>query len=248
MRFLGAERWGRGQRIALVDAGADLAGLRGHVRGHVLEVSASQHARVRTCAEAAHPLGTDLARLVLAGAPAAELLSLRVADSSRAAPAEALAAAIELAAQQGATVTIVTLGTPNMGRALWIREACALARSLGCVVVAAAHPLGERAYPADAPEVVSVASHPSCPPEHLYRFPPERFPEATWGRLSGRLLACGARTDAPDAPFQGPEAAAARVGARLACMREARPEASPEALIQTLHALARVAHPELGYA
>jgi hypothetical protein len=135
-----------------------------------------------------------------------------------------------------------------MGKALWIREACALARSRGCVVVAAAHPRGERAYPSDAPEVVGVAAHPACPPEHVYRFPPERFPEATWGRLSGRLLACGRLTDDPAAAFQGPEAAAARVGARVACMREARPEAPPDAIVHTLHALARVAHPELGYA
>ena len=62
-------------------------------------------------------------------------------------PADLMAAAIETAARNGAGIINLSLGTPNMGKALLLRDCCALAVERGAIVIAAAHPKGERAYP-----------------------------------------------------------------------------------------------------
>ena len=103
------------------------------------------------------------------------LVAVKIMDERLRTSADLMAAGIETSYRHGAKVINLSLGTPNMGKALLLRDCTAFAVESGSVVLAAAHPKGERAYPADLPETVGVATHPDCPLEKVYYFAPHRF-------------------------------------------------------------------------
>lgn len=254
MRFRGTEYTGKGQIIAIVDSGVDATDprLRGaRITGWNIQLNATAHALLASDYADENGHGTEIAAAVRAVAPDAELMCIKIMDAKLRTSADLMAAAIELAAKNGAGVINLSLGTPNMGKALLLRDCCANAVEKGAVVIAAAHPKGERAYPADLPEAVGVASHPDCPPEKYYYFAPHRFPARQWGALSGKFLGHGytsPNAGAASGVYKGSGLATANLSGRICCLREALPEESPVNLIEHLRQVALTPVPEIGYA
>ncbi len=251
MRFRGRERTGVGVKVAVIDSGVDsmdprLAGHR--VQGWTVSLSATGHALISPEFNDLNGHGTSMAAAVAAVAPGVEILAVRIMDESLRTSADLMAAGIETAFRSGARVINLSMGTPNMGKALLLRDTAALAAEAGAVVLAAAHPRGERAYPADLPETLGVASHPECGADRLFYFDEDRFSAQEWGNLSGKFLTHGFEPASDgEGAYRGSEIATAYASGLLACLSEAMPGASPEALISALKARALVPFPELGY-
>ena len=177
MRFRGKEYTGKGVTVAVIDSGINpddprLAGVK--VEGWNIQLSATGHAGIGSDCADENGHGTDIAAAIVANAPDVKLTRSR-SWTRGSAPRRTMAAGIETAYRNGADIVNLSLGTPNMGKALLLRDVCAHAVEAGSVVLAAAHPKGDRAYPADLPETVGVATHPDCPLEKFYYFDPKRF-------------------------------------------------------------------------
>ena len=119
----------------------------------------------------------------------------------------------------------------------------------GSIVLAAAHPKGDRAYPADLPETVGVAAHPDCPIDKFFFFDPKRFSRKEWGALSDKFLTHGysGRPDGTHGKYRGPGIATAYLSGLCACLREARPDAHAHDIVKILQRTALVPIPEIGY-
>lgn len=252
MRFRGNDYDGEGVTIAIIDSGVDkddprLTGV--DVDGWNISLSATGHALLGAEFHDDNGHGTEIAAAVHRLAPKARLLAVKIMDARLKTSADLMAAGIETASRNGAHVINLSLGTPNMGKALLLRDCCALAVESGAVVLAAAHPKGERAYPADLPETVGAASHPDCPLEKFYYFAPHRFPRKEWGNLTGKFLAHGYSSAAAGerGPYRGSGMATAYLAARMACLRQALPKETPSGLVETLRQLALTPVPEIGY-
>ncbi|MSQ04092.1 MAG: hypothetical protein EXR71_19755 [Myxococcales bacterium] len=254
MRFRGTEYTGKGQVIAIVDSGVDVRDPRlagAELTGWNISLNATAHALLASDFADENGHGTEIAAAIHAVAPHAQLMCIKIMDAKLRTSADLMAAAIELAAKNGASVVNLSLGTPNMGKALLLRDCCANAVEKGAVVIAAAHPKGERAYPADLPEAVGVASHPDCPPEKFYYFAPHRFPVRQWGALAGKFLGHGyTAVNAGQARgiYKGSGLATANLSGRIACLREALGDETPVNVIEHLRQIALTAVPEIGYA
>ncbi len=254
MRFRGKEYTAKGQIVAIVDSGVDVRDPRlagASITGWNISLNATAHALLASDYADENGHGTEIAAAVHRVAPDAQLMCIKIMDAKLRTSADLMAAAIETAARNGARVINLSLGTPNMGKALLLRDCCALAVERGSMVIAAAHPKGERAYPADLPEAVGVASHPDCPPEKFYYFAPHRFPAKQWGNLSGKFLGHGYTAPAPGidkGAYKGSGLATANLSARLACLREALGEEAPANVVEHLRQLALTPVPEIGYA
>lgn len=254
MRFRGTEYTGKGQIIAIVDSGVDVRDPRlinANMTGWNVTLNATAHALLASDYADENGHGTEIAAAVYAVAPEAQLMCIKIMDAKLRTSADLMAAAIELAAKNGAGVINLSLGTPNMGKALLLRDCCANAVEKGAVVIAAAHPKGERAYPADLPEAVGVASHPDCPPEKFYYFAPHRFPARQWGALSGKFLGHGYTSPPATVErgiYKGSGLATANLSGRMACLREALPGENPSNVIEHLRQIALTPVPEIGYA
>ncbi len=190
MRYRGRERTGVGIKVAIIDSGVDgmdprLAGHR--LTGWSVRLGATGHAMIGPEYSDLNGHGTAMAAAVSAMAPGVELLSVRIMDENLRTTADLMAAGIETAFRNGARIINLSMGTPNMGKALLLRDTAALAAEAGAVVLAAAHPRGERAYPADLPETLGVASHPQCGFDRLFYFNPSQFGVQQWGNLSGKF-------------------------------------------------------------
>lgn len=253
MRFRGKQYTGKGLSVAIVDSGVDRADPRvggGKVEGFNLSMGATSHVLMANDYADLHGHGTDVAAAVRATAPECDLLCIRITDNRLRTTGDLIAAGIEVAVRSGAKVINVSLGTTNMGRALLLRDAVAAAVEMGAVVLAAAHPRGERSYPADLPETVGVAAHQDCPLEKFYYFPPHRFPAKQWGSLTGKFLAHGFTVAGEGKPsaYRGSESACAYLAGRVACLREALPDATAVEIIEVLRQTALMPVPEIGYA
>jgi subtilisin family serine protease len=253
MRFRGQEYTGKGQMIAIVDSGVDLKDPRlagADVDGWSITMGATSHVLVAAAFEDENGHGTEVAAAIHSLAPDAKLICIKIMDARLRTTADLMAAGIELAARHGAGIINLSLGTPNMGKALLLRDCCALAVEQGSVVLAAAHPKGERAYPADLPETVGVASHPDCPLDKYYSFAPHRFPTKQWGNLTGKFLGHGMTigTETTRAVYRGSGLATAYLSARTACIREAVPGETAANIIEMLRQSALTPVPEIGYA
>jgi len=252
MRFRGNEYTGAGIAVAVVDSGIDADDPRlggAQVRGWNIQLGATGHALIGADCADIHGHGTDVAAAIRTTAPDVDLLAVRVMESGLRTTADLMAAGIETAFRNGARVINLSMGTPNMGKALLLRDTCALAAEAGAIVVAAAHPRGERAYPADLPETVGVAAHPDCPLDKFYFFVPHRFKAAEWGHLSGKFLSHGhQRVQGRPAGFKGSGLGSAYLAGRLACLVQAMPDASPIDVVAALQNQALSPVPELGYA
>lgn len=252
MRFRGQEYTGKGQTIAIIDSGVNLddprlAGVK--IGGMSLQMNATQHVLISGEYADDNGHGTEVAAAVHHMAPDATLLCIKIMNAQLRTTADLMAAGIELAAQQAASVINLSLGTPNMGKALLLRDCCAMAVERGSVVLGAAHPKGDRAYPADLPETVGVASHPDCPVEKVYYFAPHRFPTKQWGSLTGKFLTYGQTVPVGGGRgvYRGSGMATAFLSGRIACLREALKDMPPQKVIEVLQQISLTPVPEIGY-
>jgi len=253
MRFRGKEYNGEGITIAVIDSGVDASDPRmagADISGWAISLSATGHALLKSDHADDNGHGTEVAAAIRTVAPAARIVAIKIMDARLRTSADLMAAGIETAFRHGAKVINLSMGTPNMGKALLLRDACALAVESGSIVLAAAHPKGERAYPADLPETLGVASHPDCPQEKYYYFSPHRFPRKEWGSFSGKFLAHGYGTSKEGAgpgPYRGSGLATAYLAGRVACLWEAMPDESPQGVSEIARQLALTPVPEIGY-
>jgi subtilisin family serine protease len=252
MRFLGKEHYGEGITVAIVDSGINASDprLRGvHVEGWSIQLGATGHALLASDHSDQNGHGTEIAAAVVRMAPKVKLLAIKIMGPRLRTSAELMAAGIETGAKHGARVINLSLGTPNMGKALLLRDCCANAVDNGSIVLAAAHPKGERAYPADLPETVGVAAHPDCPLDKHYYFNPKRFGRKEWGSLSDKFLTHGHAVTAEmqSGRYRGSGLATAYLSGAAACIAEAMPGRAATDLIKTLKRMALVPVPEIGY-
>lgn len=252
MRYLGSEFTGKGATVALIDSGVNvndprLAGM--EIEGWSIESGSTSHALLRPEFEDENGHGTEMAAAVARVAPECKLLAVKIMGKKLRTSAELMAAGIETAARHGADVVNLSLGTPNMGKALFLRDCCDNAVQLGSIVIAAAHPKGERAYPADLPETLGVTAHPNCPDDKIFYFDPERFSRRKWGTLSGKYMAHGhsISADGEKERYRGSSIATAHLSGRVACLRQALPHSTVDELLAHLAHVALIPLPEIGY-
>jgi len=251
MRFRGRDYDGTGITVAVIDSGINSSDPRlegAMIEGWPIRLSATGHAELGSDYRDQNGHGTEIASAIMQTAPGAKLIGIRIMDARLRTSADLMAAGIETAFRSGANVVNLSLGTPNMGKALLLRDCCALAVEAGAVVLAAAHPKGERAYPADLPETVGVATNPDCPLDRVYHFSEEFFPRAEWGNLSGKFLTHGfERQGEMRGDFKGSGLATAYLAGRFACLRQALPKVDVPELIEAMVRQALIPAPELGY-
>lgn len=256
MRYLGKDYTGKGVAIAIVDSGINpndprLAGVA--IEGWSIQLGATGHALLSSECDDEHGHGTEIAVAIHRLAPDAKLLAVKIMGERLRTSAELMAAGFETAARHKAQVVNLSLGTPNMGKALLLRDCVANAVDAGTLVFAAAHPKGERAYPADLPECIGVAAHLDCPVDKYFYFNPKRFPRKEWGVLSGKFLTHGWAVGTDDEPgkYRGSGIATAYMSATAACLAEALSDKKgrfdAQELLKSLHRSALVPIPEIGY-
>lgn len=252
MRYLGKDYTGKGVTVAIIDSGIDVADPRlqgAEVQGWSITLGATGHALLSSEFHDQNGHGTEIAAAVRRMAPDARIIGIKIMGDRLRTSAELMAAGIETAYRHGASVVNLSLGTPNMGKALLLRDCCANAVEHGAVVLAAAHPKGERAYPADLPETVGVAAHPDCPIDKYFYFNPARFPRKQWGVLSDKFLThgYGENPDGTRGRYRGSGMATAYLSGIAACLCEAIPVRDAGELLKTLKRSALVPVPEIGY-
>lgn len=236
MRYLGQEYTGKGITIAIVDSGINvndprLAGA--EIEGWSIELGATGHALLSSDFADENGHGTEIAAAVRSRAPDAKILAIKIIKKQLRTTAELMAAGIETAARNNATVINLSLGTAKMGKALLLRDCCANAEEAGSIVFAAAHPQGNVAYPADLPETVGVQAHPECPPDRYFYFNPKRFRKKEWGTLSGKFLTNGWDLRG-NRKWRGSGMATAYLSGEAACLAEALKGHPLDTLIDTL--------------
>ena len=223
MRYLGKEFTGKGVTIAIIDSGLNVDDPRmagAEVEGWSIELGATGHALLSSEFSDTNGHGTEIAAAIRSRAPDAKLIAIKIMGDKLRTTAELMAAGIETAARNNATVINLSLGTAKMGKALLLRDCCANAEEAGSVVFAAAHPRGDVAYPADLPETVGVQAHPDCPADRFFYFHPKRFRRKEWGTLSGKFLTHGYAHGA-GGRWRGSGMATAYLSGEAACLAEA---------------------------
>ncbi len=252
MRYRGEEFTGKGVRIAIIDSGVDvsdprLAGVA--MEGWSIQLGATGHALLAPDFHDQNGHGTEIAVAIHKMAPDATLVAVKIMGEKLRTSAELMAAGIETSAQNECAVVNLSLGTPNMGKAMMLRECVANSVERGSVVLAAAHPKAERAYPADLPETVGVAAHPDCPLDKFFYFNPKRFPRKEWGVLSDKFLTHGyaMSRDGGTGRYRGSGMATSYLAGIAACLAEAMPHKTANDLIKTLKRTALIPILEIGY-
>jgi len=174
--------------------------------------------------------GTACAAALARVEPGVSLLAVRVLDAELRASSAALAEGITAAAEAGARVINLSLGSHSSEARSMFAQAVDRAAALGSVCVAAAHPNGAVSWPADLPTVLSATSHRSCPLEDLYRVP---------GPLP-RYLACGWPRPIEGLPATdnlfGTSIAAAHLSGRVAALLRTEPGLGLRELVERLDA------------
>lgn len=252
MRYMGNEFTGKGVKISIIDSGIDVNDPRLQgvaIEGWSIQLGATGHALLSPDYADQNGHGTEIAAAVHRLAPDATLVAVKIMGERLRTSAELMAAGIETSARAGCRIVNLSLGTPNMGKALLLRDCCANAVDNGSIVLAAAHPKGERAYPADLPETVGVAAHPDCPIDKFFFFNPKRFSRKQWGVLSDKFLThgYGITKDGQTGRYHGSGMATAYLSGIGACLAEAMPETPADELIKRLRRAALIPIPEIGY-
>lgn len=165
LSFLGVtgdtQTWGRGVTIAVIDSGIQSDPTFG--KGRLRSVDIGSGTSVSTDKEGGH--GTAVAALAAGAsadaqgvAPSANLLSIRVADSSGQSDIFSVSQAIVAAVDQGAQIINVSLG--GYGTSTTLGNALDYARSHGAVIVAAAgnDQAPQLMWPAADSRVISVGA------------------------------------------------------------------------------------------
>ena len=182
-----------------------------------------------------HGHGTAVAAVIFDGGGRGELLAVRVLDPNLRCGHEALARGIVHAADRGARLINVSMGTRALDAAEGLRDAVRRAARAGAVVVAAAPPTGA-AWPADLDGVIGVESDPDCPagchraivrPLHL---PDGRDCDVQRFVTRGQARSADGLTD----NFTGNSLAAAHMTAIAARSMAADPTLDPEGLVRRL--------------
>ena len=174
--------------------------------------------------------GTACAAAMYRLNPDIELLVIRVLDDDLSTTHTSLAEAIRRAADDGATVINLSLGSMEDSSRQELAAAVAYAAAAGAVCVAAAHPGGLPLWPADLPSVISALSHRGCPLGDMYRVPGPipRFLCHGYPRpIEGRR---------PTDNLFGPSLAAAHLCAQVAGILAASPGLELDALVAALDA------------
>ena len=252
MRYMGRKYSGARVTIAIIDSGIntdDPRLLGAHIEGWAIELNATGHALLHSDFSDEQGNGTQVAAVIHDLAPDALLLAVKLISKDDQPSAELIAAGLETVYHNGIKIANLSLCSDDMAKSLLLRDCCVAAEAHGTLVIAAAHPQGERAYPADFPETVGVSSHQDCPPDKFYFFEPARFPRKEWGPLSGKFLASGQLLDADGYPsgFLGPGIATAYMSGRLACLAQALPGQDIGELVHQMERLGLIPNPEIGY-
>ena len=106
--------------------------------------------------------GTAVAAAILEKAPAIDLVAVRVFDRSLATSADVLARAISWAANNGASLINLSLGTSNPARSAVLRAVVDDAVAAGAIVVSAFESDSVIWLPGSLPNVVGVTLDPAC--------------------------------------------------------------------------------------
>jgi subtilase family protein len=185
---------GRGVRVAVVDSGWDremadarvLAGFGIDRSAGRLRVTADDHDRI------GH--GTGAIHQVLAMAPEASVIPIRVFGETLETSPGAIMAALDRAIEQRADVVNLSLGTTQADALRPLYAACERARRAGAIVVASGDNFGEASYPAVFEHVIGVAMD-VFPSPYEYRYRPDEALEIqAWGvrqpvtTLGGRIV------------------------------------------------------------
>ena len=197
---------GGGVRVAVIDSGWDremddarvLPGIGIERAARRLRVSDDDRDRI------GH--GTAATHQVLALAPEASVIPIRVFGDALETSPGAIVAALDWAVEHGADVVNLSLGTAREDAMRPLYAACERARRAGAIVVAAGDNFGEVAYPAVFDHVIGVAMG-IFPSPYDYRYRPEDALEMeAWGvrqpvaTLGGRIeLTTGTSVAAPNA-------------------------------------------------
>jgi len=218
--------------VAMLDSGLTaahphLAGVA--VRGFGLEGCSAPLVRVPDFTDRTGH-GTACTAALVRLAPPVEVLAVRLLDDELRTTSAALAAGIVAAAEAGARIINLSLGSRSRASAEPLARAVEAATSLGAVCVAAAHPRGADLWPADLEHVLSASTHRSCPLADLYRVegPLPRYVTHGWPRtIEGRR---------PTDNLFGPSIAAVHLTARVASLLTSDPALSFGEIVQRLDA------------
>ncbi len=138
--------------------------------------------------------GQEIAKAVLAAAPAARLAVARVFAGGFTSQPVTIAAGLDWLAENGAAVINMSFGLAEDRRVLG--ESCRRALDRGAVLVAAAPALGRRCFPAAYDGVISVTGDARCAPGVVADLGGDRADFGTYGGVpetpSGRAPVAGA--------------------------------------------------------
>jgi subtilisin family serine protease len=216
----------RGVRVAVIDSG--VAADHPHIGPPVLPgISLLGHGSdVRD--RVGH--GTAVAAAIREKAPDAELIPVRVFDTMLNTSADVLGAALRWAADNGAHLINVSMGTPNDARREMLEEALAYVASRGAIVVAAADNHGEAMYPGALNGAIAVRLDPTCERNEIVV---SRDAHGGW-----RVGASGLPRPIPGVPVErnlaGISFAVANVSGFLARLQEGDRDSGAEDLLATI--------------
>lgn len=196
---------GSGVRVAVVDSGWDRGIDDARVRpGAAIERSAG---RLRVTGDDRDRIGhgTAATHQVLALAPQARVVPLRVFGDTLETSPGAIVAALDRAVEERVDVVNLSLGTAREDALRPLYAACERARRAGAIVVAAGDNFGERSFPAVFDHVIGVAMGVFGSP-YEYRYRPDQALEVeAWGVRQpvaalggGMVLATGTSVAAPN--------------------------------------------------
>jgi hypothetical protein len=196
-----------------------------------------------------HGHGTEMAAAIRHFAPDCTIFAVKIMQQTLGTSADLMAAGIEVSANNSAHIINLSLGTPNMGKAMMLSDCVGNAIESGSVVLAAGHPRGKSAYPADLPNCIGVRAHPDCPIDKFFYFDPKRYPRKQWNRMSGKFQTHGrtVRQDGREGRWRDSGIATAYLAGVSACLSEAIGVRNAQQLTQTLQKAAIVPNPEIGY-
>ncbi len=174
--------------------------------------------------------GTAATAALLRLVPGVSVLAVRLLDADLRTTSAILAEGIRIAAEEGARILNLSLGSQRPEARPLLEEAIEHAASLGALCVASAHPRGTALWPADLPTVISAATDRGCPLADLYRTagPLPRFLAHGFPRpIEGRI---------PTDNFFGTSFAAVHVSARVARILAEQPNSGFDEIVGALDA------------
>ena len=185
------ERTGRGVRVAVIDSGIHAS--HPHVGGIAGGAAFGDEGdpTADTTDRIGH--GTAVAAAIREKAPDAELYAIKIFERTLATTTDRLVRAIAWAADAGAQVINLSLGTPRQEHEPRLRAAVAYAAKRGAVIVAAEESDGIRWLPGSLPGVIPVRLDWECPRDGF------RILESPSG---SRFLASGFARPIPGVPLE----------------------------------------------